>query len=198
MSPPPDVEYQVLLVFPGFGVEREHAEQIIEEALAYLNTQKDEPGMRFAYNVSARLEVVATVEEAYARLEDDDDDLATMILHDLDDDERRTLTLACAARDVPVCHTIIHEETPEERRRRRRRPRELKVVFRKREPDDEPRAHRIAETTLIAPLDGDPDELGDRVGQLITVLALGVMEHHWRQNPPRFSLPEEPGEERAS
>ena len=59
MATPPDVDYQVVLVVPGFGDEREHAEQILEEALHYLNTEKDEPGMRFAYNVSARLEIVS-------------------------------------------------------------------------------------------------------------------------------------------
>ena len=39
------VEYEVILLFPGFGDERENAEQIVEEALNYLNTEKDEPGM---------------------------------------------------------------------------------------------------------------------------------------------------------
>src|SRR5262245_23838515 len=99
------VEYKVLLVFPGFGDEREHAEQVIETALEYLNTQKDTPGMRFAYPVFAHLETVMGAEQARERLETDDD-LAMMILHDLEEEEKVALTLDCAARNVPVCHTV--------------------------------------------------------------------------------------------
>jgi hypothetical protein len=63
----------------------------------------------------------------------------------------------------------------------------MKVVFRRRSPDDEPPAHRIFETTLSAPIDeDDQEEMMDRVGQLIAVMALGVMEHHWRKNPPQL------------
>jgi hypothetical protein len=65
------------------------------------------------------------------------------------------------------------------------------VVFRK-APVDELRAHQIAASTLTEPLEGDPDELGERVSQLIAVLALGVMEHHWRRHPPRYLAPEQP------
>jgi hypothetical protein len=182
-----EVEYQVLLLFPGFGEEREHAEQIIEEALGYLNTQREEPGMRFAPNVRARLEIVSDIDQAYAKL-DNDDDLATMILHDLTEEEKRALTLACQAKDVPVCHTVSGPKPPKRRPSRRREP--LKVVFRQRRDDDEPLAHRILESTLTGSLDTDEDELADRIGQMITVLALGVMEHHWRQSPPRYIQPE--------
>jgi hypothetical protein len=38
------VEYTVILAFPGFGEERENAEEIVERALEWLNTNKDEPG----------------------------------------------------------------------------------------------------------------------------------------------------------
>lgn len=189
MSRLQDVEYQVLLVFPGFGTERENAEEIIEAALEYLNTQKDEPGMRFAQNVSARLETVPDVEQAQDKL-GADADLAMMILHGLDDEERIALTEACAESGVLVCHTVEAEGSPRRPRRSSGRPRQFKVVFRKRKEDDEPRAHRIAETTLTAPLDEDEEEVMDRVGQLIAVMALGVMEHHWTRNPPRWTVPE--------
>ncbi len=189
MSTFENVEYQVVLVFPSFGTERENAEQVVEEALHYLNTEKDEPGMRFAQNVSARLEIVADAEQARAKLETEDD-LATMILHDLGDDERRELTLACVAKGVPVCHTEVTREDPsDEPRPARGKRREWKIVFTKKREGGEPPAHKIAETTLTAPLDGDPDEVGERVGQVIAVLALGVMEHHWRRQPPRHFMP---------
>jgi hypothetical protein len=184
-----NVEYKVVLVFPGFGEERENAEQIVEEALLYLNTEKDEPGMRFAPNVSARLEIVADAEQAHAKLQTDDD-VAMMILHDLPDDERTALTEECAGRDVPVCHTLAPKENPrKEPRSSRARQRSWKVVFRER-TDDEPRAHKISETTLTAPPEGDEEEWMDRIGQIITVLALGVMEHHWTRNPPKYSAPQ--------
>jgi hypothetical protein len=190
MSPRPDIEYTVILVFPGFGDERDNAEQVIEEALNYLNTQKDEPGMRFAYNVSARLEIVADVDEARARLETDDD-LAMMILHDLDDEEKLGLTEECAARGVLVCHAEAGDGKPRKRPRSSRgKPGEWKVVIGKR-TSDEPRAHKILASTLTDPLDDDDQEtLMDRVGQLIAVLALGVMEHHWTRNPPHRLAPE--------
>jgi len=38
-------------------------------------------------------------------------------------------------------------------------------------------------------VDADEEELMDRVGQLIAVMALGVMEHHWTLNPPQYHLP---------
>jgi hypothetical protein len=178
VSPPPDVEYKVLLVFPGFGDEREHAETIVEEALHHLNTEKDEPGMRFAYDVSAHLEIVSTTEQARDCLENDGD-LAMMILHDLDREERDDLTRECADRGVLVGHTMEGERQP--------RPRggetEWRLVFRKARRN-EPRAHRILACTLTDPLDDDPEEMGDRVWQVIAILALGVMEHHWRRHHP--------------
>jgi hypothetical protein len=183
------VEYEVILVFPGFGDERENAEQIVEEALHYLNTEKDEPGMRFAQHVSARLEIVTDADQADARLQSDDD-LATMILHGLPDDERAALTEACARKGVPVCHTVEGEDRP------RKRPRSsltgqriMNVVFRKGKSEELP-VHKILETTLTASLEDDQEELMDRVGQLIAVLALGVMEFHWKRNPPKYYAPE--------
>jgi hypothetical protein len=180
VSPRQNVEYKVVLVFPGFGDERDNAEQIVEEALNYLNTQKDEPGMRFAQNVSAQLEIVADADQAFARLQTEDD-LATMILHDLDDEEKTALTAACAGKGIPVCHTQDAGRKP---RSPRGRQKEWKVVIKK-GMADELRAHKILASTLTAPLEGDQEELMDRVGQLITVLALGVMEYHWTRNPPR-------------
>jgi hypothetical protein len=189
MSTRQNIEYQVVLVFPGFGAERENAEQVIEEALEYLNTQKDEPGMRFAQHVFARLEIVTDEEQAQAKLQTDDD-LAMMILHDLPDEEKAALTEECAEKDVPVCHTVPPPDNPRpERRSSRARQRRWKVVIKER-TTDEPRAHRILETTLTAPPGDDQQEWMDRVGQLITVLALGVMEHHWTRNPPQWDVPE--------
>ncbi len=190
MTRPKNVEYKVVLVFPGFGEERENAEQLIEEALQYLNTQKDEPGMRFARQVTARLEIVPDVEQAQAKLSTDDA-VAMMILHDLPDDERIAFTRECAEQDVPVCHTTPAPDLPESGpRAARAKRRDWQVVFRQRSEHDEPIAHKICETTLTAPLEGDPEALGDRVGQLIAVMALGVMEHHWTRNPPQLLLPE--------
>src|SRR5262249_37561798 len=190
MSTPEHIEYKVLLVFPGFGPERENAEQVIEEALHYLNTQKDEPGMRFAYPVFARLEIVSDAEQALTSLRTDDD-LAMMILHDLPEEDKAALTEECVSNHVPVCHTVEASENPRKAPRPPRgKERMLKVVFKEKGADDGPPAHRICETTLTAPLEGDPEEIGDRIGQLITVMALGVMEHHWRLNPPRYHLPE--------
>jgi hypothetical protein len=186
MSEPPDIEYQVLLLFPGFGEERDNAEQIIEEALHYLNTEKDEPGMRFAYNVSAQLDIVMNADQAEARLESEDN-LALMILHDLPDEERTALTKACAAKGVQVCHSLV-DDSPNRWKKphsSRDKQRGWKMVFRERK-DDQARAHRISGSTLTAPLERDREELGERIGQLIAVMALGVMEVHWTRNPPRY------------
>ncbi len=188
MSDFEDVEYLVLLVFPGFGSERENAEEIVEAALQHLNTVKDVPGMRFACNVSARLEIVSDAEQARERLEKDED-LAIMILHDLDEEEKRALTLECMSQEVAVCHTVVASEEQEQEEGSARPRREWKFVFRKAEPG-EPRAHVILDRVLTAPLDGDEEELGDRVGQLVAVLALGVMTHHHRaRGQPRFGPP---------
>jgi hypothetical protein len=177
-------DYTVLLLFPGFGAERENAEQIIEAALEHLNTEKDEPGMRFAYPVFAALETIVDADEAWNRL-DSDDSLAMMILHDMEEEERTALTRSCVARNVPVCHTIAGCDRPPQSRRRSRDC-NIPVVFRKR-TDNRPPAHTVADYTLTDSLDDD-DEIGDRIGQLIAVMALGVMEHHWRQNPPHYEI----------
>jgi hypothetical protein len=187
MAMPPDVEYRVVLVFPGYGTERENAEEIVEEALDYLNTHRDKPGFRFAPYVTARLEIVPDLEQAQAKMETDDG-VAMLILHDLDDEERNDFTRECNARDVPVCQTV---PAPDQPRKPRRRGEPWKIVFKKRsEDDDAPRAHTITEATLTAPLEDDEDVLIDRVQQLIAVMALGVMEYHWRRQPPRFLFSE--------
>src|SRR5262249_37351029 len=102
---PPDVDYVVLLVFPGFGAERENAEAVVESALDWLNTNKTEPGFRFAPPVFAHLETVSDADEARARVEADGR-VATVILHDLDDAERDDLARHCDAHHVSVCSTV--------------------------------------------------------------------------------------------
>jgi hypothetical protein len=184
MTKPAEVEYSVVLVFPSYGTERDNAETIIEEALGYLNTQKDEPGFRFAYNVSARLDTVPDLEDAQTKLRTDDS-VAMMILYDLPDEERLAFTHECLAQNVPVCRTVPASESDAPPRPKAGKREPMKVVFRKRSPDDEPPAHTILDTTLIASLEDDEEALGDRVGQMIAVMALGVMEHHWKLNPPR-------------
>ena len=53
MSRRQEVDYTVVLTFPGFGEERENAEAVVEAALEWLNNNKEEPGFRFAPPVSA-------------------------------------------------------------------------------------------------------------------------------------------------
>jgi hypothetical protein len=43
----------------------------------------------------------------------------------------------------------------------------------------------LAAETLTGPVDED-EEAGERVGEVIAVLALGVMQHHWHNQQPRF------------
>ena len=173
----PDVDYTVILVFPGFGGEREFAESLVESALEWLNTYKDEPGMRFAPHVSAHLEIVQDADEARERIANDSR-VAMIIAHGLDEVERDRLFRECEAEQISRCTTV--ETAGSDRTKTRTNPsqrRELKVVFRQRDPD-EINAHTLCDETLTAPLD-DEDAVADRIGQLITVIALGVMEHHW-------------------
>jgi hypothetical protein len=172
MTIQPEVDYTVILVFPGYGTERENAEDIVQCALDWLNTHKDKPGFRFAQPVSAHLEIVPDVEEARERIETDDS-VATILLHDVDEDERKDMVRECVARNIPACFTV---DAP----RPRRPPNEpWKIVFGKKTPG-EPPAHRLCAETLTAPVEDD-DDTGSRVGEVIAVLALGVMEHHWRK-----------------
>jgi hypothetical protein len=99
-----------------------------------------------------------------------------VLLHDLPDDERDALIRHCRSRDIAACYT---EDAP---RRTRRRKGPWQIVFRSKSADEVP-AHRLLAETLTAPV-GEDEETGSRVGELIAVLALGVMEHHWRKNPP--------------
>lgn len=184
MDTPAEIEYTVVLVFSGWGSERESAEQIIEEALAYLNTPRYEPGFRFAPNVRALLEIVPDIEDALAKLEADDT-VAMMILFDLPEEERRALIYECADRGVQVCETTPAPDQPQRPRPPRGQRRGWNFVLRKRD-DNEPSAHSICETTLTGPLDDDEEMLIERVQQLIAVLALGVMQHHWARRPPRI------------
>jgi hypothetical protein len=175
MTPGQEVDYTVVLVFPGFGAEREYAESVVESALHWLNNNKEEPGFRFAPPVSAHLEMVQDADEARERIAADEG-VAMVLLHDLDDDERDALLRHCEARHVSACITV---DSPR-RGRRRRGP--WRIVFRDK-PVDAPPAHRLAAATLTDPVDED-EETAERVGQVIAVLALGVMEHHWGRTLP--------------
>jgi hypothetical protein len=171
----PEVDYTVILVLPGFGAEREHAETIVEAALEWLNTYKEEPGFRFAPPVSAHLEIVGDADEARTRI-DTDESLAMVILHDVADEERDTLVRECNARHIGACYTV---DAP---RRTGPRDKPWQVVLRKK-PANAPSAHTLAAATLTDPVEDDEDT-GERVSELIAVMALGVMEHHWSTHPP--------------
>jgi hypothetical protein len=177
MASSEDVDYTVVLVFPGFGAEREHAETIVESALEWLNTNKDEPGFRFAPQVSAHLEIAQDADETRARIAADRN-VAMVLMHDLADEERTALVRHCRTRHIPACYTV---DVP---RPAGLRPGPMRVVIRSKR-SEEPPAHRLAAETLTAPVDED-EETGERVGELIAVLALGVMEHHWTKNPPDY------------
>src|SRR5690242_307180 len=100
-----EAHYTVILVFPGFGSERENAESIVESAIDWLNTNKDEPGFRFAYPVFAQLEIVQNAGEARDRIEEDSS-IAIVIIHDLDDEERNDLVRHCKSRNIGSCYTV--------------------------------------------------------------------------------------------
>jgi hypothetical protein len=170
MTSPQDIDYTVVLVFPGFGAERENAETIVESALEWLNNNKEEPGFRFSQQVSAHLEIVPDADEARARIESDDS-VALLILHDLDEDERDDLLRDCERRKVSACITV---DVP---RPTKRRKGPWKVIVRS-EPRKKPPAHEVCAETLTAPV-GEDEETGDRVGELIAVVALGVMSYDY-------------------
>jgi hypothetical protein len=188
MPEPQEVDYTAVLVFPGFGAERESAETVVGMALDWLNTCKDEPGFRFARPVSAHLEMVQDADEARARLEADED-VAIVLMHDIPDDERDALVQLCHERHIGACYTVDAPRPSDQRSG------PLRVVFRSK-PSDKPPAHTLAAGTLTDPLRED-GETGERIGDLIAVLALGVMEHHWRKNSPlnRFRGPIFPPEQ---
>ena len=173
-----DVDYTVILVFPGFGTERECAESVIENALEWLNTNKDEPGFRFAYPVSAHLETVLDLDAAHDRI-DADELVATIILHDVDEDECKEFARECDARDIAVGCTI---DAP---RPTGKSDAPWELVIRPKGSSPEAPLHRVCAETLTAPV-GDDDDTGKRIGEMIAVLALGVMEHHWRKHPPKY------------
>lgn len=186
MSMPENVEYTVVLLFPGYGEQREIAEQFVGDALAHLNIPNYAPGFRFAPNVTAHLEVVSDIGAAEEILQTDRD-LAMMILHDLPAEPRTALSEACSDKNVMICHTIT--DGPR-RRKSRGKQGELKIVFSK-APENEPRAHRLSASTLTEPIDfDDKNELEQRMDQVIAILALGVMEHHWRRHPPVYEMVE--------
>jgi hypothetical protein len=170
MTTPEEVDYTVLLVFPGFGAERENAEAIVEGALGWLNANKEEPGFRFAPAVSAHLEMVQDDDAARDRIAEDGN-VALVLLHDLPEDERAALVRHCAERRIGAGYTV---DAP-----RPDHPHKgpMKVVLRS-QPSDEPPAHRIVAETLTAPV-GEDDQTQERIGELIAVLALGVMQYHW-------------------
>ncbi len=180
MAMPPDVEYTVVLVFPGFGDERENAEAIVESALEWLNNNREEPGFRFAPFVTAHLERVQDADEARALMATDEN-VAMVIVHDLPDDERDALVRQCYARHIGACYTV------DGRRPARRRKGPWQIVFGKKSAEDLP-AHRLVAETLTGPVAED-EETGERIGEVIAVLALGVMGYHFDKEPPlpRFS-----------
>ncbi len=166
-----EVEYTVLLLFPGFGTERENAESVVESALAWLNANKIKPGFRFAPPVSAHLEIVSSIDEAQTRIEEVDD-VAIVIAHDVEEEERDAFLLDCQAQGISAAITV---DAP----RPEKRP--LNFTLRAK-PKEGISAHTLCAETLTAPVEEDED-MGDRVWEVIAVLALGVMQHHWNRNP---------------
>jgi hypothetical protein len=173
----PEFEYTVILVFPGFGSERECAETIVEAALDWLNNNKEEPGFRFAPSVGAHLEIVPSVEEARTVIEADES-VAMVILHDLDNRERKRFIRDCVSRGITACYTV------DEPRKSRSDRGGFEVVIRPGRKTEAP-THRVGADTLTAPIE-DEAEIQDRVSQLIAVMALGVMQHHWEKSPPSW------------
>jgi hypothetical protein len=165
-----ETEYTVLLLFPGFGAEGENAEEVVECALGWLNTHKEEPGFRFAPPVSAHLEIVRTSDEARDRI-DADERVAMVLVHGLDGDERDALLRVCNDRHVAACVTV---DAP---RRAGSRDEPFRFAIRKK-VEGEPSAHSLSAETLTAPV-GEDEQTQGRVGEVIAVLALGVMQHHW-------------------
>jgi hypothetical protein len=140
--------------------------------------------------VSAHLETVLNVDAARERVETDDS-VAMVMLHEADDEDGHELARECEERNIAVCFTIDAPRPTDDR------PPSLKLELRK-TPADEVRAHRICGETLTDSIADDEDDTGRRVWELIAVLALGVMEHYWRLNPPERllkieELPPEPG-----
>lgn len=183
MSPREEIEYSVVLVSPGFGPERENAEQIVEEALNYLNTYRETPGLRFAPYVRANLEMATHLFELTERVESDDS-LAMVILHEIPEEDSNDFIRACNAREVGVCRSVPAAEDDDD-------PKPLSefqfVLRAKKEGREEPSAHTIADSTLSAPLDeSEMDKIRNRIQQLIAVMALGVMQCHWSRHPPRY------------
>jgi hypothetical protein len=100
-------------------------------ALEWLNTNKDEPGFRFAYEVSAHLEIVSDADEARARMESDDT-VAMVLMHDLDDDERNALVRHCDSQRIGVCYTVDAPRRPGPRKE------PWRVVFRTKSTEEPP------------------------------------------------------------
>ena len=88
--------------------------------------------------------------------------------------ETRSCGTACGAASGPA--------TPWTASGRRRRRGPWQLIFRKKSADDLP-AHRLVAETLTAPVAED-EETGERIGEVIAVLALGVMGHHWDKELP--------------
>lgn len=173
---PPEFEYTVLLLVPGYGSERENAEAVVEMALDWLNNHKETPGFRFNPRVGASLAIVSDLDDVRERIAADET-VACVLLHGLDDDdERRQFLRDLQGQNISACITVDVPRNPA--------PGPLKVVFRKREPD-EPSAHTLTADTLTDPVDEDEELTARRVGEVSAVLALGVMTHHWRKHPPR-------------
>jgi hypothetical protein len=57
------------------------------------------------------------------------------------------------------------------------------VVFRKKSAEDLP-GHQLCGETLTGPVEEEDEDTGARVGEVIAVLALGVMQHHWHMKHP--------------
>src|SRR5262249_38138107 len=102
MTIPVEYDYTVLLVFPGFDDEGDNAELIVEAALEWLNTYKEEPGFRFAPYVGAHLEIVPDIDEVRDRIEAGDS-VAMVLLHDVPEDERNDLIRDCETRAIAAC-----------------------------------------------------------------------------------------------
>jgi len=178
----------ILLTAPSMAYPQiEHAQEVLNLALEALNSHELPPGMRFADNVTAELEVTNDLEQARNQVKQKKTGL--IIACGFAENAVRPLAELCRKHRLDFCHAS--EPLPEERSSIEEQiatlgedPHVMPVRFLT--PEEAAKkfpGHSVDIATLTDATDISPEVIGDRVGKMIGIIGLGVMQsHHSKSN----------------
>jgi len=184
--PTQERKYKVVLLIPPNLEGIENAQAILQQVLDMLNSHRLPPGMRFADEVTAELEVAHDIHTVSGRIKKEKD-LALVIACGFEESALKKFVHVCERNNVQFCNAADipmdnRQTTEEQAEQLGDDPYVIPVKFLTPEEVSARRhqlpGHNISKAFLTAEIPASPEVMEDRVNWLLGLLALGVMQAH--------------------